>query len=173
MINTNHSYGKQWVQIYNNTPIDIWNVGQFSSAIYHITIEYDSNQKETLQASVIARPDHASYTVYGRVSIQDELITISVNVDSNKLTLSATSNPNFLGARLTFTATYAETNTPLLVPTVVPTPPEDIELSGPGSLLGLNFGPITIVDNELIVSHLSTTVPSLVDGYLVITYEDF
>lgn len=40
-----------------------------------------------------------------------------------------------------------------------------------GSMLGINFGAFTLTDGELIVTHLSTSTPSLVDGDLILTYE--
>jgi len=40
-----------------------------------------------------------------------------------------------------------------------------------GSMLGINFGSFSAVDGEMIVSHLTTTEPSLVDGDLILTYE--
>ena len=40
-----------------------------------------------------------------------------------------------------------------------------------GSMLGINFGSFSVVDCEMIVSHLTTTEPSLVDGDLILTYE--
>ena len=40
-----------------------------------------------------------------------------------------------------------------------------------GSMLGINFGSFTVVDGDMIVSHLTTTTPSLVDGDLILTYE--
>jgi hypothetical protein len=56
------------------------------------------------------------------------------------------------------TATTAATATSLL-------------LANAGSMLGINFGAFTLVAGELIVSHLTTTTPSLVDGELILTYE--
>ena len=44
-------------------------------------------------------------------------------------------------------------------------------LTNAGSMLGINFGSFTVIDGELIVSHLSTSIPSIVDGELVIDYE--
>jgi len=40
-----------------------------------------------------------------------------------------------------------------------------------GSMLGINFGGWTIENGELIVTHLSTTTPSIVDGELSLIYE--
>lgn len=44
-------------------------------------------------------------------------------------------------------------------------------LANAGSMLGINFGAFTMVDNELIVTHLTSTMPSLVDGDLILEYE--
>ena len=60
----NWSYKGQWVQIFNDTEIDRWYVGDFSSASYQITVEYNSNKKEILNALVVARPDEASVVIY-------------------------------------------------------------------------------------------------------------
>lgn len=114
------SYGRPWVQVYSDTILDEWYVGDFSSATYHITVEFNSNQKETMQVLVVARPGHASYTIFGRTSIEDELITISATVNSSKMQLTA--NPasiEFAGAKVIFTASYSETITPLGLPTAV------------------------------------------------------
>lgn len=40
-----------------------------------------------------------------------------------------------------------------------------------GAMLGINFGAFSIIDGELIATHLSTTSPSLSNGDLVIEYE--
>lgn len=118
----NHTYpsfGRPWTRVYADTLIDSWFVGDFSSASYHITVEYDSNEKETLQVLVVARPEHASFTVYGRTSIQYELITLSATVTASKLNLNASALPGFEGAKVIFTATYGETINQLGKPTVV------------------------------------------------------
>lgn len=40
-----------------------------------------------------------------------------------------------------------------------------------GSMLGINFGSFSLVDGEMIVTHLTTSTPSLVNGELILTYE--
>ena len=40
-----------------------------------------------------------------------------------------------------------------------------------GSALGINFGAFYMNDGELIVTHLTTTTPSIVSGDLILTYE--
>jgi hypothetical protein len=117
---SNFSYKGGHLQIYNNTEIDRWYVGSFSSANYFITVEFDSNQKETLQVLVVARPEHASFTVYGRTSVDDQLITISAEVTGSWLSLKASpADPAYAGARICLSATYAETMLPLEQPSAV------------------------------------------------------
>lgn len=44
-------------------------------------------------------------------------------------------------------------------------------LANAGSMLGINFGAFSMVDSELIVTHLTTTTPSIVNGDLILDYE--
>ena len=117
---TNFSYKGDHLQVHTNTEIDRWFVGAFTSANYFITVEFDSNQKESLQVMVVARPDHASFTVYGRTSVDDQLITVTAEVNNSWLSLKASpANAAYAGARISLFATYSETMLPLKRPTVV------------------------------------------------------
>ena len=40
------SYKGNWIGVHFNTTMDKFHVGDFSSAIYQITVEHDSNEKE-------------------------------------------------------------------------------------------------------------------------------
>jgi len=116
----NFSFRGRWLGVYNNTVMDSWHVGDFSSAIYQITVEFDSNEKEIMQLSVVARPEVASYNVFGRSSIANELVDISVEVDETLCKVIV--NPSariWQGAKLIFHATYAETIHPLTAPGLV------------------------------------------------------
>lgn len=113
----NFSFRGSWIGVHNDTIMDQWHVGNISSANYMITVEYDSNQKETIQMNVIARPERATYNVYGRASLHDEIITLSVEVDRSICKVIV--NPQdatYAGAKLIFHATYAETIHPLTSP---------------------------------------------------------
>jgi hypothetical protein len=104
------------VQIYPDTEIDRWYVGDYSSANYTITAEFDSNKKEVLQVLVVARPDQATVTVYGRTSIDDSLINISASVNNSYVSIIVNvTDTTFLGTKVIFFANYAETITPLSV----------------------------------------------------------
>jgi len=117
---SNFSYRGNWLGVHNNTVMDSFHVGQISSAIYQITVEFDSNNKEILQLSVVARPDRASFNVYGRSSLSNDLINISVTVDHTICKVIV--NPAdtiYAGAKLIFHATYAETIHQLVAPSAV------------------------------------------------------
>jgi hypothetical protein len=114
--NTQLAYKGSWVQIYPDTEIDRWYVGDYSSANYTITAEFDSNKKEVLQVLVVARPDQATVTVYGRTSIDDSLINISASVNNSYVSIIVNvTDTTFLGTKVIFFANYAETITPLSV----------------------------------------------------------
>ena len=112
--NTQLAYAGQWKKVYSNTEIDRWYVGDYSSANYTITAEFSSNKKEVLQVLVVARPDQATVTVYGRTSIDDSLINISAVVTNSYLSLIANvTDTAFLGTKVIFFANYAECIQPL------------------------------------------------------------
>jgi len=112
--NTQLAYAGQWKKVYSNTEIDRWYVGDYSSANYTITAEFSSNKKEVLQVLVVARPDQATVTVYGRTSIDDSLINISAVVTNSYLSLIANvTDTAFLGTKIIFFANYAECIQPL------------------------------------------------------------
>ncbi len=112
--NTQLAHKGSWVQIYPDTVIDTWYVGDYSSANYTITAEFSSNKKEVLQVLVVARPDQATVTVYGRTSIDDSLINISATVNASYVNIIANvTDTTFLGTKLIFFANYAECIFPL------------------------------------------------------------
>jgi hypothetical protein len=103
------SHKGQWVQVFTNTEIDKWYVGDFSSADYTITIEYNSNIKETLKILLTASPNTVNILNYGRVGTATNIATFSVLVNNSYVTLLATASSEFQGAKLIFRANYTET----------------------------------------------------------------
>ncbi len=114
------SYKGNWLGVHPNTVMDSWHVGDFSSVVYQITVEYDSNEKEIMQLSVVARPDRAVASVFGRSSINQELITLEVTVDESicKVMVRPASSI-YTGAKLIFHATYAKTIHQLTPPAII------------------------------------------------------
>jgi len=118
------TYKGDWVQVFPNTVLDSWHVGEFSTASYLLTVEHNSNKKEVMHINVVARPDQASYNVYGRTSIDDELITLDASVTNSIFSLKASpTDPIFLGVKVTMLAFYGETINPLTPPLAVSTGP--------------------------------------------------
>jgi hypothetical protein len=106
----NFSYAGPWTQVFENTEVDRWHVGEFFSAKYTIAIDYNTNKKEILECLLVAGPDHASVVVYGRSNLNQPLIDISASVNNSYVSLIATPliseelDPS--GCKLMFTADY-------------------------------------------------------------------
>ena len=113
------SFKGNWIGVYPSTVMDKWHVGDFSSVIYQITVEFGSNEKEILQLSVVARPDRAVATIFGRSSINQELINLSVTVDAGLCYINVSPISGYTGAKLVFHGTYAKTINQLVPPAIV------------------------------------------------------
>jgi hypothetical protein len=111
--------------------IDRWYVGNFASATYFLHAEADSNNKESMHVLVTARPEGAAYTIFGRTTLTSQIVTLSASVNDSYLILYATPNTGFAGAKVSFTATYAETIFPLGIPTQIIASP--VVGGGPGA----------------------------------------
>ena len=101
----NLSYKGPWVEIFPNTVIDEFYVGDFMSAEYTICVDAGSINKEIIKCLVVAGPSSASITIYGRTSLQNDMITLSATVNDSKLVLLASP----IGAeskKLIFSANY-------------------------------------------------------------------
>lgn len=137
-----------WIQIFDDTEIDRWYVGDFASASYQLSIEFNSNKKETLQVLVVARPDYANYSIIGRVAIDDELVDISATVNNSYLSLKLSPKiPAYRGMKAIYKANYSgvlnEIERPatptFLVPSTVPSTPG----TGGGGGSSVDLGSIT------------------------------
>lgn len=117
----NFSYKGPWVQVYPDTQIDQWYAGEFMSAEYTISVDYDTFNKEIIKCLVVAAPGTAQVTVYGRSNLGNNLVDLSATVDNSKVTLIA--NPAtsldgstvYLGSKLIFSANYYYTQNELVV----------------------------------------------------------
>lgn len=111
------SYNGPWVQVYEETLIDRWHVGDFSTAEYTISVDLDSENKEILKALVTATVDKASVVVFARNNTNKDLVEVAVSVNQSyvdvKLTpaVSEDSTSND-GAKAFFTANYFHTQNP-------------------------------------------------------------
>lgn len=100
-------YKGPWTTVFQDTELDRWFVGDFASATYNITVEVSSNKKETLQVLVVARPDQANYTIFGRVAIDDELVDVSAVVTDSFLSFRLSAKiPQYEGCKAIYSVSY-------------------------------------------------------------------
>lgn len=153
-----------WRQVFNDTEIDRWYVGDFAAAHYIVSAEFDSQKKETMSVLVVARPDQATYTIYGRASIDDPLITISATVNDSYLSFKMSPIiPEYSGVRVIYFAQYFATLTDLQRP--IPTSflvPDDVTPGG-GSGGGSTPGTGGTVDLSAINKTLTPTISGAYD----------
>lgn len=85
----NLSYKGPWVQIEPNTVIDEFYHGNFMAAEYTICVDGGNVDKEIIKCLVVAGPNSAKITVYGRTSLQDDMISLSASVNTSKVSIIA------------------------------------------------------------------------------------
>ena len=134
----NFAHKGPWIQIFSETEIDRWHVGDFSSAVYTITAEFTSNKKETFQVSVVARPGQANYVVFGRVSIDDPLVNVTAEINNSYVSLKASATDDiYKGLKLLYsvdyTATIEQLSTPADVSFIISSPVSGSTGSSSGS----------------------------------------
>jgi hypothetical protein len=168
------SYKGNWVQVFPDTEIDRWHVGEFASASYLVNVEFGSNKKEVMHVTVIARPDQASYSVYGRTSIDDELITFNASVTNSWMSLKVSpTDPLFTGAKLTMFAIYGETVNPLEPAAPISSGLGDVGsiggntepgVGGGGGVSSNSFSNIAVAGQSTVIADSATDTLTLVAG---------
>lgn len=107
----NFSYKGPWSIVYPSTVIDEWYVGDFCAAEYTIVVDLGNQDKEIIKCLVVAGPDTATITPYGRTNLGRDLIELSVSVTASKVSIIADpavfddSTAGF-GSKLIFSAQY-------------------------------------------------------------------
>lgn len=116
----NFAYKGPWQTVTTNTVIDEWYVGDFMAAEYTIVLDVGNSRKEIIKCLVVAGPENANLTVYGRTNLGENLIDITATVNASKLQLVAnpSSSPDgstydnsslLVGSKMIFSATYYHT----------------------------------------------------------------
>jgi len=121
--NSGTSYNGPWKQVYTDTLLDRWHVGDFSSVEYTISADFDTNNKEIIKVLITATRDYASILVYARNNTLNDIIDISATVNDSYVDVIL--NPiidqalvpatDFTGTKVIYTAQYFHTQTPLVV----------------------------------------------------------
>jgi hypothetical protein len=125
--NSGTSHNGPWKQVYTDTLLDRWHVGDFCSVDYTISVDFDVNNKELVKVAVTASRDRASIVVYARNNTLNDLVTVSATVNDSYVDIIL--NPiivaedeeneilaqNYSGAKVIYAAQYFHTQTPLVV----------------------------------------------------------
>jgi hypothetical protein len=117
----NFSYKGPWVQVYPDTVVDEWYVGEFASAEYTISVDYDTFEREIIKCLVVAGPATANVVIYGRSNLGSNLVDLTATVDNSKVSLIASPGVSidgstlFIGSKLIFSANYYYTSNELTV----------------------------------------------------------
>lgn len=125
--NLGTSHNGPWKQVYTDTLLDRWHVGEFSSVEYTISADYDVENKEVIKVLVTASKDRASIVVFARNHTLDDILTISATVNDSHVDVilnpvivaedleNAITAKDFTGTKVIYTAQYFHTQTPLVV----------------------------------------------------------
>lgn len=116
----NFAHKGPWVSVVSDTVIDEWYLGDFMAAEYTIVVDVGNTRKEMLKCLVLAGPEQAYVTVFGRTNSNENLVDITATVNASKISVVASpaSSPDgstydnsslLLGSKLIFSATYYHT----------------------------------------------------------------
>lgn len=107
----NFSYKGPWVQLYPNTILDEWFIGDFCAAEYNIVIDLGNEDKEMIKCLVTAGVEQADVVVYGRTNLGRNLADVTATVDASRLKLFvdpaiSDDSAGGTGAKVIYSATY-------------------------------------------------------------------
>jgi len=80
---TGFSHNGPWIQVFENTVLDRFYVGDFSSVEYTISVDLDNDNKEILKVLVTATLDNASIVIYARNNTERNLVTVDATVNNS------------------------------------------------------------------------------------------
>lgn len=104
---TNVSYNGPWVLVYPDTVVDRWYVGDFQSAEYTIAVDLGNTDREIIKCLLVAGPDNASVTVFGRSNLTRDLVDFQATVNASYVSLIASPSSTAVnGSKLIYSATY-------------------------------------------------------------------
>ena len=107
------SHNGPWKQVYTNTQVERWHAGEFSTAEFTISIDYDNANKEIVKAIVAVGVDYANLSVVGRSNLGNDLVDLTVTVNQSYVDLLITAKTGYEGAKFIFTANYFQNQNPL------------------------------------------------------------
>ena len=119
--NAGTSHKGPWKQIYGQTTLDRWHIGDFNSVEYTISADFDRDNKEIIKALVTASINQASIVIYARNNTLNDIIEIDAVVNDSYVDIIVTpvvdvaASTDFAGAKVIFTGQYFHNLTPPVV----------------------------------------------------------
>lgn len=112
--NSGFSYAGSYVTAENNTLLDRWHLGDFSSVEYTISADYDSENREILKCLVTAGLQNSNISIYSRASTNVDLIDVEARVNNSYVDVLVSPKQDKLEkTKVIFTARYFEAQNPL------------------------------------------------------------
>jgi len=109
------SHNGPWKQIYANTLLDRFHVGDFSSAEYTISVDYDKDNKEIVKVLVTASLDEASVIIYARNNLGANLVDVTATVNSSYVDITLNPTASKEGSKVIYTVQYYQNQNPQVV----------------------------------------------------------
>jgi hypothetical protein len=112
--NGSFSHNGPWKQVYTDTQVARWHSGEFSSAEFTISVDYNTSQKEIIKCIVCNSVDYVSLAVIGRSNLGNNIVELSATVNSSYVDLIINPSSNeYAGAKFIYTAQYFRNQNPL------------------------------------------------------------
>jgi hypothetical protein len=112
--NGGFSFTGPWKQLHPDTVVEKWHLGDFSSAEFTISVDYDNTHKELVKCLVTAGVDVANVVIYARSNFGVDLIELSATVNQSFVELKASpSSDTYAGAKFIHTGMFFGNQVPL------------------------------------------------------------
>lgn len=112
--NGSFSHNGPWKQVYADTQVARWHSGEFSSAEFTISVDFDTTKKEIIKCIVSNSSDYASLVVIGRSNLGTNLVNVSATVNASYVDLIINpADPLYAGSKFIYTAQYFRNLNPL------------------------------------------------------------
>ena len=107
------SHNGPWKQVYTDTQVERWHAGEFSTAEFTISIDYNNANKEIVKCIVSVGVDYANLSVVGRSNLGNDLVDLSVAVNQSYVDLLISAKTGYEGSKFIYTANYFQNQNPL------------------------------------------------------------
>tara|TARA_B110000503_G_scaffold12801_1_gene17438 strand:+ start:26010 stop:26411 length:402 start_codon:yes stop_codon:yes gene_type:complete len=105
--NSGFSYAGTWKQAYTDTLVERWHIGDFSSAEFTISADFDDTKKELLKCLVTCGQNIANVVIYARSNVGEDLLNVTVTVNNSYVDLKVSpADQIYNGTKFIYTASY-------------------------------------------------------------------